>query len=185
MTSVSVRYTRQRGDATVEGSVRLLLPEDADWQREWSIAYAALKPTVDAAFVGTDRPVSESPEPESPDAPDATPEVSQSPATVIPGERVSYTACRVMFNPNHLPEEGKRREQVRMRIGNKEQIRVGTPPGYVNAKSTDPDMMKLLREYRKGDIVDIEGTFEEPWHKRTSDGTVTEWDLVVESISRA
>lgn len=73
---------------------------------------------------------------------------------------------------------------MRMRIGNKEQIHVGSPPGYVNAKSYDPEMMEKLLIFRQGDIVDITGSFEAPWTKRNKDGSTTEYDLVIDSISR-
>ena len=90
-----------------------------------------------------------------------------------------------MFDPNEYSASGNRRAQVRVRIGNKEAIPVGTPVGYINAKSTDEAMMERLRQFRKGDMIRVRGTFEEPWENRKRDGTVAiEYDLVVEEITR-
>lgn len=197
MTSVSVRYSTATGSSTIEGSVRLIVEPDTDWQREWSIAYAQLKTTVDAAAnasptepapiqaapEGPDEPTAEAGEP---DSSDATTEVSQTAPIFEVGAPVEYTGCRVMFNANEYPAQGKRREHVRMRIGNQDQIHVGSPPGYVNAKAYEPDIMDTFRLLRQGDIVDIKGSFEPPWTKRNRDGSSQqEYDLVVTEISRA
>lgn len=202
MTSLKVEYERTVGDARVAGSILRVVDDDADIAREWGIAYTTLKGPVDIA-VGLQSPSTADPsappadEPPEPVAPSeesssssVTPEVSQATAIVTPGEEVEYTGCRVMFNPNEYPAKGRGKAHVRLRIGNSEQIPVGTPQGKVNAKSSEPAIMDQLRQFRQGDHVDVKGYFEEPWLRRgqNSEGgseTAEEWDLVVQSIARA
>lgn len=195
LTSISVGYTRTGPDRAIEGTIRLLLPEDADWKKEWGTAYEALRQRIDTAFSldspdallldNSSGPAEPKPEPDQA-AEDATEEVSQDEYRFVANEPVEFTGCRVMYDPYTLEAQGKRREQVRMRIGNKEQIKVGSKPGYVNAKSIEPDMMKLLLNFRPGDHVDIKGYFEEPWRKKGKNGQpdVDEYDLVVQEIVR-
>lgn len=200
MTTVRVDYTRTVSQAgsysstKIGGSVDLIVGEGDDWQKEWGAAHEALKTLVDAAAshvpaapaaasVLLTPPAATAPSDQSP-TPDATPEVSQEESTFAVNQPVTYTDCRVMYPSKEYAAQGKRREHVRLRIGNQDQIPVGQ--GYVDLKSEDPNIMSLLRMMRPADMVNVQGAFEKPWFKKDdTQHADPQYCLVVEEIIRA
>jgi hypothetical protein len=188
--TIHVEYIRtsKSADGTstrVGGALDLPLADDTQWQSVWRDTLTDLRGLVESTAVRA--PSSESPnrgEPPDPEGradgdSEATAEVSQ-PSPIVPGENVTYSGCRVMFNPEHKSATPNRKENVRMRIGNP-----AIPGRYVDAKSFEPEVMSAMRALRKGDIVNIEGFFDKPWTMKNSAGEDEQrFDLVVEAISR-
>lgn len=184
MAELQVEYRRQQKvddteKVSVGGSISVEVPEDADLQSEWTAVFAVLRSTVDQAL-GFALP---QPDGSSPDEP-ATPKVSQDPSivedddpppNVDPDTPIRLTACRVQFGPEQSKDRTGR-DYARIRIGHDD-----VPGRYVHIKSYDPEVMGVIKQLRKGDAANVEGSYEKPWR-----GSDNKWKfaLIVTSVER-
>jgi len=193
LTTIQATYQRTVSEPGTYSSVKIggmveLEVETEDWQREHSIAYAALKTNVDAVIEAATASFQKAPttppqaqESDSSSSPESAPsaatsEVSQ-PGEIVPFEKVEYEGCRVFLadrktNSVAVKKGSGGKTQMRIRIGNPD-----IPGQYVDAKSFDPDIWKVMELLREKDMVNIKGHFDKPWQDK--------YDLVVEEISRA
>jgi len=195
-TTITAEYIRTVSEpgsfssTKVRGSVELVLPVKSDWEKEWGVAYSALRAQVDAAVgeLPVPTPARQPTEQTSSDSPaekiaDATTEVSQS-AEIVPGASVEYHGCKVFFT-EHKPATSNKKEYRRIRIGNPDILRdYGFQ--YVNAKSFVPSVLDEIKQIRKDDLVDVTGTWDKPWSKRGADGSEEmQYDIILQSVTRS
>lgn len=192
MTTIRVEYVRTDSEAgtysssRVGGAVELSLADAATWPQQWETAYGELKAIVDAAATSRGEPPAPSTTQSAADARndetratsdgDTTAEVSQQLAALV-GKQVAYANCRVMWDPDYTAESAQRRAKVRMKVNNPE-----IPGGGAYAKSFEPDIISTARSLRKGDMVNVAGTFDKPW--RNSKSGQDQYDIVLTSIER-
>ena len=174
MVEVVVKYSRRialdgADRCDVGGGITFPIPDDADWQQAWEGAYAVLKTTVDqaASLLSPSATPTEAEAPPQPSS-SATPEVSQNgesvdkdgPPDIDPEAKVELRGARVQFNAE-LKTDSKKREYARARIGHDQ-----VPGTYVHIMSYEPGVMEVIKNLRKGDDINVTGSYEQPWKGR-------------------
>ena len=173
MTSLRVDYSRKIGQADfsslgVGGSIELTLPDEADWQSEYTRTFAVLKEIVDAQALSpleggsaaTTAPTPAASLPVATAQPVATPEVSQAARPIVPKEPRELTATiagRVFHN--RVGEPGK--EHVKVRVKG-----IGIPES-TDMKSFDLALIPIINALKQGDTFTVRGYFDDPYNGKS------------------